>query len=74
MSDLKLDEFQPTPDLAAPIDGIERSAATLGAACGQNEAQASQWVARVARARAELHALAGDVLTGVDTSPVEDLS
>jgi len=31
MSDLKLDEFQPTPDLAAPIDGIERSAADLAA-------------------------------------------
>ncbi|MGE0741963.1 MAG: flagellar motor switch protein FliN [Hyphomonadaceae bacterium] len=31
MSDLKLDEFAPTPEAAAPIDGVERSAADLAA-------------------------------------------
>ena len=31
MSDLKLDEFQPTPDTGLPSDGLERSAADLAA-------------------------------------------
>ncbi len=31
MSDLKLDEFQPTQGEAAPADGVERSAADLAA-------------------------------------------
>ncbi|MFN3463799.1 MAG: flagellar motor switch protein FliN [Terricaulis sp.] len=31
MSDLKLDEFQPTPEVAQPADGVERSAADLAA-------------------------------------------
>lgn len=31
MSDMKLDEFQPTPEAALPADGIERSAADLAA-------------------------------------------
>lgn len=31
MSDLKLDEFQPTPESNAPADGMERSAADLAA-------------------------------------------
>ena len=31
MSDLKLDEFSPTPEPAAPIEGVERSAADLAA-------------------------------------------
>ena len=31
MSDLKLDEFQPTPDAGQPSDGVERSAADLAA-------------------------------------------
>lgn len=31
MSDLKLDEFQPTPELNSPADGMERSAADLAA-------------------------------------------
>lgn len=31
MSDLKLDEFQPTPDAPPPPDGVERSAADLAA-------------------------------------------
>lgn len=31
MSDLKLDEFQPTQGDAAPVDGMERSAADLAA-------------------------------------------
>jgi flagellar motor switch protein FliN/FliY len=31
MSDMKLDEFQPTPDSSGPADGLERSAADLAA-------------------------------------------
>ena len=31
MSDLKLDEFQPTPEASTPADGLERSAADLAA-------------------------------------------
>jgi len=31
MSDLKLDEFAPTPEEGPPIDGVERSAADLAA-------------------------------------------
>ena len=31
MSDLKLDEFQPTPNDGAPPEGVERSAADLAA-------------------------------------------
>ncbi len=31
MSDLKLDEFQPTPEANTPLDGVERSAADLAA-------------------------------------------
>jgi len=31
MSDLKLDEFQPTPNDASPAEGVERSAADLAA-------------------------------------------
>jgi flagellar motor switch protein FliN len=31
MSDLKLDEFQPTPESEAPPEGMERSAADLAA-------------------------------------------
>ncbi len=31
MSDLKLDEFQPTPDALSSSDGLERSAADLAA-------------------------------------------
>jgi flagellar motor switch protein FliN/FliY len=31
MSDMKLDEFQPTPDATAPAEGVERSAADLAA-------------------------------------------
>lgn len=31
MSDMKLDEFQPTPDAGLPADGLERSAADLAA-------------------------------------------
>jgi flagellar motor switch protein FliN/FliY len=31
MSDLKLDEFQPTPESNSPADGMERSAADLAA-------------------------------------------
>lgn len=31
MSDMKLDEFQPTPEAAIPADGSERSAADLAA-------------------------------------------
>jgi flagellar motor switch protein FliN len=31
MSDLKLDEFQPTQGDATPVDGVERSAADLAA-------------------------------------------
>jgi flagellar motor switch protein FliN/FliY len=31
MSDLKLDEFEPTPEPAASIDAVERSAADLAA-------------------------------------------
>ncbi len=31
MSDLKLDEFQPTPADATPVEGVERSAADLAA-------------------------------------------
>lgn len=31
MSDLKFDEFEPTPEAAPPVEGIERSAADLAA-------------------------------------------
>lgn len=31
MSDMKLDEFQPTPEASTPPDGLERSAADLAA-------------------------------------------
>ncbi len=31
MSDLKLDEFQPTPETPPPVDAVERSAADLAA-------------------------------------------
>ena len=31
MSDLKLDEFTPTPEGGVPVDGVERSAADLAA-------------------------------------------
>ena len=30
MSDMKLDEFQPTPEAGTPADGLERSAAAFG--------------------------------------------